>query len=434
MSVPVASNFFRYPSTAGLRVALQHIAKQPHIGRQILTGTVKIHGTNAAIAYHRDGSWFCQSRNRPITLESDNYEFCQFVHTLGPTTIQSLFRSVRNVIASRAGVEEDVVGEVVVFGEFAGHGIQDVVAVNGVPRFWSIFGVQYFNNGKEQWLSLDDIRGIHVIEQKVFNVMQFETFSVDVDFSSKDAVISDDVVAKLVSFTLEVEECCPVGKYFGVTGLGEGIVWSTNDRSVIFKTKGNKHRKTSELLLNEVGGDPERVFARTLVPHGRLQQGLEYMREMNHALDLENASIFLQWIQGDIEKEDRDLIEQSEFAKGDKFELLQKAITTRASIWYAAVLANQKPLEPTIVQPIDFFVQTLVTDIRLQKGLEYMHENSLEINMKNIKQFIRYIRNMVDKEESAQLDASEFADTAEKRKEVLQKVCSYAASWYRDNN
>jgi hypothetical protein len=49
------------------------------------TGTVKLHGTNAAIVYQQNvGHWY-QSRNRVITSINDNFGFAEHMDSLAET-------------------------------------------------------------------------------------------------------------------------------------------------------------------------------------------------------------------------------------------------------------------------------------------------------------------------------------------------------------
>ena len=55
------------------------------------TGTVKVHGTNAAIVRLKDGTIYAQSRSRIITPTSDNAGFAAFVH-LNQDKIEQMFQ------------------------------------------------------------------------------------------------------------------------------------------------------------------------------------------------------------------------------------------------------------------------------------------------------------------------------------------------------
>ena len=66
-------------------------------------------------------------------------------------------------------------------------------------------------------------------------------YTIDIDFNHPE--LSQN---KIVEYTLEVEEECPVAKEFGFSGIGEGIVFSYSDdeHSYTFKSKGIKHQKS----------------------------------------------------------------------------------------------------------------------------------------------------------------------------------------------
>ena len=74
--------FYVYPSTEQFRRIVRSMKKQ-YRDNQLPTitfqGTVKLHGTNAAIVSHKDGTLTIQSRGRILSAESDNAGFADFV-------------------------------------------------------------------------------------------------------------------------------------------------------------------------------------------------------------------------------------------------------------------------------------------------------------------------------------------------------------------
>lgn len=65
----------------------QPFSKIPRLSREIVI-TEKIDGTNAQILITESGQLFAGSRNRWLTLDSDNYGFCRWVNENAPTLLK----------------------------------------------------------------------------------------------------------------------------------------------------------------------------------------------------------------------------------------------------------------------------------------------------------------------------------------------------------
>ena len=89
-------------------------------------GTVKIHGTNAAVALNcSTGEMYTQSRNRLISIEDDNAGFAQYVYTN-----RDFYRDALEEAKKRV---PDAV-TILIYGEWAGGNIQKGVAITGVEK------------------------------------------------------------------------------------------------------------------------------------------------------------------------------------------------------------------------------------------------------------------------------------------------------------
>ena len=96
-----------------------------------------------------------------------------------------------------------------------------------------------------------------------------------------------------------VEQECPVAKKLGISGIGEGVVWTNitehpmlENTHLFFKVKGQEHSVSHVTSLAMV--DTEKVkniaeFIETVVTENRLKQGLEYLKEQH--LDFNNENI-----------------------------------------------------------------------------------------------------------------------------------------------
>jgi hypothetical protein len=130
-------------------------------------------------------------------------------------------------------------------------------------------------------------------------------------------------VNKLVAITEQVEAECPVGKNFGVSGVGEGVVWRCTDNptsELWFKVKGEKHSVTKVKKLVEVdtvklGSIVE--FVERVVTDARVKQGIDYLSEQGLDLSRKSTGQFLSWFFADIMKEESDVMEKSGLVKKD---------------------------------------------------------------------------------------------------------------------
>lgn len=286
-------------------VVYKHLSNYPTMK---FVGTVKLHGTNAAIVKHSDGRLEFQSRERVLSLEADNANFMQ---TMMSVDLDFLFTSFKfNDYCA-------------VYGEWCGGNIQKGVAINGLPKMFVIFGVKV----DDKWVELPSY--LYSNENNIYNILQFPTYEIEIDFNAPE--LSQN---KLIEMTLEVEDECPVGKYFGNVGVGEGIVFTAaEDQDYKFKSKGEKHSVSKVSKLNSI--DTESLqeikeFVELAVTENRLNQGLSVMQENGWTIEPKNTGEFLRWVVTDVLKEEKDTIDNS--VLDDK--KLKNAIVTKARIWY----------------------------------------------------------------------------------------------------
>lgn len=293
-------------------------------------GTVKLHGTNASVCYNAlRGLWF-QSRNRIITPESDN---CGFAEWATEREFTLLFM-LKELIFNESAMLNPVGGTVTLFGEWCGKGIQKGVAISELDRMFVLFGACYtpFANAqggaienteteersdevesvdeeealdRKQWLDYSYLRAP---ESRIFNILDFPTFSVIVDFNQPRLVQNF-----LGEITAAVEEQCPVGAHFGVVGVGEGVVWTTPDsvHPYRFKVKGEKHSVTKVRTLANV--DVEKIagsvaFADYAVTTQRFSQALAEVVK-GQVIEMRQLGDVIRWVVGDVHKEETDTLE-----------------------------------------------------------------------------------------------------------------------------
>lgn len=286
-------------------------------------GSIKIHGRNSAIVKHIETNQFTyQSRNRIINKGDDDAGFYSFIDS---KEYQLLFDMIEKINDKKAEKH------IVIYGEYAGEDIQPKVAVSKLPKMFLIFAVRF----DEEWLDLRKYSSLHNMDEKIYNIMQFSTYYIPIDFQEPSKALDE-----IAAFTDQVNDECPVAKLLGVSGIGEGLVWTCIDNSSSrfwFKTKGKDHENGggNKVKSVKISVDPEKVnnsiaFAETYVNEPRLTQGLEYLKENNYEVAINHVGIFIKWVLDDILKEEHDVIKVSSLDE----KMLKKAISNRSVVWF----------------------------------------------------------------------------------------------------
>lgn len=268
------------------------------------TQTVKIHGTNAGIGLTKDGEFFQQSRNRLVGVENDNSGFANWCEEA--IRKPYLVRILSDMLWDTTKLyKENPVVQAVLFGEFAGQGIMKGVAVSGIDKSFFAFGLYYLHEDGSV-TKTTNIRDFKAESLGLYNIFMFDNKTINIDFNN-----TEEATNKIIDDTLSVEEECPVGKYFGVSGVGEGVVLLSECGSYIFKSKGDKHSVSKVKTLSPA--DTYNLtniedFVSDVLTENRLEQGIEFLKEMG--LDVDNTSTgeYIKWCQADILKEEGDII------------------------------------------------------------------------------------------------------------------------------
>jgi hypothetical protein len=294
------------------------------------TGTVKLHGTNAAVCTDGSEIW-CQSRTSIITPEADNQGFaawCQALPGRWEALKALLDRALRHPVCVKP---EALEVDVALHGEFCGKTINKGVGVCQLPKMFVIFDVAVWHRfpgedgdvWRPRFLADEEVREFADEGMGVYSIHRFPTFHMDVDFGR-----AEEFVEPLERVTLQVEARCPVAAQFGVEGLGEGVVWSHNadgDKRFTFKVKGEKHAvvKAPKLVtVDTVQLDSATRFVEYAVTENRLRQGLENIP----GLEPRYIGHFVKWVLGDVQKEEADTIA----ANGIEPKMLSKLVEQRA--------------------------------------------------------------------------------------------------------
>ena len=351
-------DFKKFPSIGQFRDAVKQVQQTAkyhsvELPKVTFTGTVKLHGTNAAIVCDKQG-WHVQSRERVITPESDNAGFAAWVYGN-----KEYWNKVHSAISGEIS-EEETNTQFQIFGEWCGGNIQKNIGLNRLPKMFVIFAISFCEGDIHEWYPVDYWRDALTKEGKPDNIYfstDFPTYDIVVDFNNP--ALSQN---ELVQITEEVEKDCPVARKFlpdcTEELIGEGIVWSIAKgiaedgilkcnplmhptlHQLRFKVKGEKHSSSKVKVLAEV--DPEKVksiaqFVEYACTNNRLEQGLNSMKENLLEISTKNTGEFIRWVMQDILKEELDVLVNSGIEPRD----VNSAIAKKARDFYMSSIYDE---------------------------------------------------------------------------------------------
>lgn len=303
---------------------------------------IKVHGTNAGVRVEPDGKVIAQKRTSDLGQESDNAGFRVWVE------------SQEEYWASLAGSED----RIVVYGEWAGPGVQKGVAVSQIDKKRFFVFALLFN---ETTMLVDPV----LIEKKLgdkrpedVHILPWAGDEIEIDFM----LISDmeKKVAKINEHVLKVEQVDPYfNTNFDVQGVGEGLVYvpvnvydepgvhfkttfsetasyTTIEREsyseFTFKAKGEKHQVNKSTGGKSIKVTPEvaadvQEFVEQFATLNRFKQGLE--EACNGEANLRYMGDFLKWFGGDVKKESAAELEVSDL----EWRQVAKAVNAAARDW-----------------------------------------------------------------------------------------------------
>lgn len=348
-------SFVPYPSTpdfAKFRRDLRFRDEGRHLLKGTYTGTVKLHGTNITIVYtlsNRETPQF-QSRNLIITPTKDNVGAAA---SLSKAPLRPLIDEIMRIYG-----QEDFT-EVLIAGEWAGEGIQKGTALSSLPRFYAIFNIRIDGH----WVDLRKYTTVHSPEHRIYNIMNFTTYSIDIDFRTDTSA----TVVEMDNLTKAVATKCPVGaelkeelkddlsdlmaaldvsggkkKKPATLSTGEGIVWTLVPEPPFDTTLYNFKTK-SELFLTSANAPKEprvdrseelaraKDFTDFALAERRYEQGEEYLQEFGKdPKDTKNLGEFIRWVANDVIKEEGWRMEEM----GTNEQDVRKVVADRARAWY----------------------------------------------------------------------------------------------------
>jgi hypothetical protein len=273
------------------------------------TGTVKLHGSNCGVTMSRDGEIYPQSRENLLSIESNNVNFVEFFEEK-TEIFKTFFRNI----------DFKDFDYLTIFGEWCGKGIQNNVAICSLPKMFVVFDIKGSYNDalkKSYYFDENEIKKIASSDNSIYNIYQFETFSLEIDFNNYK-----NVEEKLNQLTKLVGDECPVGKSFGVSGIGEGIVWSyrfPDGGKIRFKVKDSRHGGKSKIKNKVIKPvDDEKInkindVVDLVTPTWRLSQMLNKSCDLLNGgyIDSSKLGIFIKMVIEDIIKEDMDILNKN---------------------------------------------------------------------------------------------------------------------------
>jgi hypothetical protein len=297
-------------------------------------GTCKLHGTNSSIVITPTCEVQFQSRENIITVEKDNAGFAMFAHQH-----EQVWQDIATDVvcayndSSTPRYRGISTQDLVIFGEWCGKGIQKSVAISELPKMFVIFGIAFADaEGNKTYLTREEVQGIlasytsvpgSAMHIPIYSIYDFETFEIEIDFNNPHH--SQNLLTEITELA---EAQCPVGRAFGVIGIGEGVVWKCvsegyEDSGFWFKVKGEKHSAKSK-VKTLAAVDVERIdnikeLAERLAHPSRLEQMLQLVfNTLNGGEpDIKRTGEYLKAVMQDILKEDLDTLAASGFTTKD---------------------------------------------------------------------------------------------------------------------
>lgn len=303
-------------------------------------GTVKLHGTHAAVECSAS-ELRPMSRERYISIQSDNAGFAVFCSGhRQQASIRAIEARLR--ILSKANVDDVIT----IYGEWCGPGIQKGVALNSLKeRQFVIFAATKSQKSFEQfeYIEIWPFKN-EFADTSIYSIFDAPTWLISINFD--DELAYEQALNKVEKITLEVEAQCPYATIFGVTGIGEGIVWTPINeyfgRSDLFwKSKGPKHRevksKGSKPLMQAEQLASVEAFVEYALTEVRLMKGIDHVKALGKPIEMESTGIFLKWLADDIIRECADELAENSL----EWKFAARYINTRAiTFWKKAIINN----------------------------------------------------------------------------------------------
>jgi len=306
--------FIKFTSIDKFADAWKMMQRQ-EIGQLQYRSKIKLHGTNAGVRIV-GGQPFYQKRTADVTPLADNAGFASFAYTVDWK------------------IDEDVI----IYGEWAGKGVQKSDAVSSIPvKTLFVFAVK-----KDEYMITEPaaIREYVPYHPQIVILPWFdEPTTLDINNVSSAKALSERL-------NVDVEQIGSedpfIKEHFGISGVGEGLVVSPYSETgsvplwlyntYTFKVKSDAHlvQKTKGInssIYIEIPGSV-REFCDQFVTDNRCEQMVQEHLEGSYTM--RGMGTFLKTINADILKESR-----NEFAElGVEWKMVAKEINKRAVKWF----------------------------------------------------------------------------------------------------
>lgn len=283
-------------------------------------GKEKVHGTNAGFYVFPDGSIRPFKRSGWVSVGNDNAGFAAWC-----TAHLSKY-----LVPSHGK-------DFIVYGEWAGKGIQKGVAHSECPKTFYVFSIldgdRLVVDPSEISVMLSSVMLFFVdgLGPADVHILPWHTDDVVVDFSDVQAVrraseVLDSLTEEAASRSRSAEEL------FNVVGPGEGLVFYTLDGTRMFKSKSESFDTVKKSSPNTV--DYEKIhglteFAASLVTDARLDQGFSECFPTGEAT-MKDTPVLIRWIANDVLKEcEREIAES-----GYDWKQLNSYVAKRAATYF----------------------------------------------------------------------------------------------------
>ena len=360
---------YGFPSIVQYRNVIKSVKSIADFNREdlpklVFHGTVKMHGCNAAVVVLPNETKYAQSRNQVLTVDADNHGFARFIEITGR---QTLFNKIaKKVTQNLLFVPEAVV----IFGEFCGGNIQKGVGLAQLSKRFIIFGIQIIETGQvvETVESDSDEEGNGVVSAGTF-LTTFELQNI-----CKDLV---DIPSKENQSTTD-----------------ENLVFCIEDFKtwnlvIDFQNPAEVQNQLIE-ITNEVEQNCP-VAAAFGIIEKNIGEGVVWICNQNIS-GIKNKPLVFK-------------------IKGEKHSISK--VKTIAAV------------DIERVNSIKELASSVTSEARLQQGLEFLKESSLEFHIKSLGQFLMWVGKDVVKEETDTILGNGF-----EIKEITKAVNEIARKWF----
>ena len=333
-------DFTKFPSVDNFHTVRRAATKSNHVKANLpvtYRGKIKLHGTNASINCNKNGSVIANKRSGPLTIEDDNYGFAAWVKNH-----EEQWRKFG-----------EIMGGVVVYGEWAGPGIQKGVAISQIDRpIFAIFSLMLEITSEEgdvtQMIVTDpaeikrlmDLNPLFPVSDTY--ILPYMTDTVTINFNVPSSM--NDAIEKWNKIVDECEACDPwVKENFGPEGVGEGYVFYPFPETkmipretfsvFMIKAKGEKHsvvKQRAPVQFDPVVAESMKEFCDNVVTENRCLQGWQEVAAGEQAEPMAVLGAFIGWVSKDVAKET--ITELN--AAGLEWKQVSKAVATRARTWF----------------------------------------------------------------------------------------------------